>query len=48
MEFNSKNGSSSSGTISSKDSRIGVYVVKTDEEMMIAKQVLKLFSQKDN
>ena len=47
-ELNNINGSSSSGKISSPESKIGLYVVKTDEELMIAKQVSKLFSDGEN
>ena len=47
-ELNNINGSSSSGKISSPESRIGLYVVKTDEELMIAKQVSRLFSEDGN
>ena len=44
-ELNNINGSrSSSGKISSTESKIGLYVVNTDEELMIAKQVSRLFS----
>ena len=44
-ELNNINGSSSSsGKISSSESKVGLYVVNTDEELMIAKQVSRLFS----
>ena len=47
-ELNNINGSSSSGRISSPESKIGLYVIRTDEELMIAKQVSRLFSEDGN
>ena len=47
-ELNKTNGSSSSGLISSPESKVGLYVVRTDEELMIAKQVARLFSEGEN
>ena len=44
-ELNNINGSSSFGKISSSDSKVSVFVIKTDEELMIAKQVSRLFSK---
>ena len=40
--LNDLNGSSSLGKISSPESKISVFVIKTEEELIIAKQVLRL------
>ena len=40
---NDVNGKNSDGKISSSDSKVGVFVVKTNEELMIARQVHSLF-----
>ena len=47
-ELNNINGSSSAGLISSPESKVGLYVIRTDEELMIAKQVSRLFSEDGN
>jgi len=44
-EINNKNGKSTSGLISTESSKIAVFVVATDEEMVIAKEVKKLFDR---
>ena len=40
---NDVNGKNSDGKISSSDSKVEVFVVKTNEELMIARQVHGLF-----
>ena len=41
-DINNENGKKTSGLISTQDSKIAVFVVATDEEMMIAKEVRNL------
>ena len=43
-KLNNENGKLSNGRISDKNSKVKVGVIKTNEELMIAKQVSKLFS----
>ena len=44
-DINNENGKSTSGLISTETSKIAVFVVATDEEMVIAKEVKKLFEK---
>ena len=45
-DINDENGKKTSGLISTPTSKVDVFVVATDEEMMIAKEVKKLFDEK--
>ena len=45
-DINAENGKKTSGLISTPSSKVDVFVVATDEEMMIAKEVKKLFDEK--
>ena len=45
-DINNENGKKTSGLISTPTSKVDVFVVATDEEMMIAKEVKKLFNEK--
>ena len=45
-DINNENGKKTSGLISTPSSKVDVFVVATDEEMMIAKEVKKLFDEK--
>jgi acetate kinase len=43
-----KNLSGREGKISIEESRIGVYVFKTDEELMVMRQCLKILAENEN
>ena len=45
-DINNENGKSTAGLISTDTSKIAVFVVATNEEMVIAKEVKKLFENK--